>query len=125
MPRWVNIHYRIVQHVGEPIPTLRVARIRNNGIRLRESTEGRIVIPRIVEIQLHGGGRKVLNLPREAALRGRGRLAPARLAKGFVAQFAPHRPIAFEDDARPTKVVIQQVIEGRPFRTATRCLSAQ
>ena len=86
----------IVINIAIPIQTLRIARIRYNGVGTEETVKIRVIISGVIKVQ----SRRVFALTGVLVAGGRGAGGVARLAPGLVAQFGHFAAVAVRRDGR-------------------------
>ena len=107
MPTRIGVLDRVIEGVGVPIIALRIFWLRDDGIRLDEPPQPRLIIPRIVIVQ---SGIAIIDLSGVLAARGIGGAGIVMgTAPGVVAHLGGLRAAIVQRVARTAQMVYQNV----------------
>ena len=121
MSAWIGISQRVVVHVGESIPALRIPRPGDDGIRRRKPAQRRVVKASAVIQQANLIRVGVAVLPGKRVLRGQGAAAVIHFAKRLVTRLAADDPAAAGGDTRTPQLVAKQVLHRGVAHGHTLC----
>ncbi len=101
----VNVTYRIICDTAIPIEALPIPRVRHEGIRLQEPSQGGIILPRAIVVEAQG---RLLPLAGELVARRRDAGGEVRPTLRRIAPFRDFATAAVGGDCRAAQVVAEE-----------------